>query len=153
MPAQCGAADQHIARAADLVLHQGDEIPASRARRAGPRGVTPNVRRSRARKIDAAFLEIDRDVLPEIRELQSAAHEIRKPLALGVAIAEKIQHQASHRIGRITRIAEQIIDGLEAAKFTSERNATADRRTARAGCRSAAVSASATNTGWRGVPA
>ena len=41
-----------------------------------------------ARQIDAPLLEIDRDVLPEVRELQAAAHLVGETLAPEVAIAE-----------------------------------------------------------------
>src|SRR5215471_13928072 len=38
-------------------------------------------------------------------------------LALGVAIAEKIEHQPPDRIGRVARVPEQIVDRVEALKM------------------------------------
>jgi len=37
-------------------------------------------------------------------------------LALRIAIAEKIEHQATDRIGRIARVSKQIIDSIKAGE-------------------------------------
>ncbi len=70
-----------------------------------------------ARQVDTPVTEIDCDILPEIGELEPAAHKTRKMLALGVAVAEKIEHQPPHRIGRVARVAEQIVERVEALKI------------------------------------
>ena len=61
------------------------------------------------RNVDATLFEIARNVLPEIRQLQCGAGEIGKLLALGVAIAAEIQHQAAYRIRRIHAVVEHAI--------------------------------------------
>src|SRR5260370_8117104 len=66
-----------------------------------------------ARKIDSSLAEIDRDILPEVGELQSAANQIRQMLPLGAAITKKIEHQPPYRIRRIARVAEQIVKSAE----------------------------------------
>ena len=45
------------------------------------------------RNIDPALLQIARNVLPEIRQLQGRAGVIRKPLPLRIAVIAKIKHQ------------------------------------------------------------
>ena len=66
------------------------------------------------RKIDAIFLQIHRDVLPEIGELQRGAGGVREALALGIAIAAQIQHQTADGIRRVAAIAEHVVEGLVA---------------------------------------
>ena len=61
------------------------------------------------RDVDAVLLQIHRDVLPEIGELQRRAGGVRKALPLGVRVAAQIQHQPSHRIRRIAAVAEQLL--------------------------------------------
>ena len=71
-----------------------------------------------AREVDAILFQIDRNILPEIRELKSAAHEIGKMLTLRIAIAEQIQHQAADRIRRIARVGrEDLVERIEAAEI------------------------------------
>ena len=57
------------------------------------------------------FFEVARNVLPEIRQLQRGAGVIGKLLALGVAVAAEIQHQAAHRIRRIHAVIEHSVPG------------------------------------------
>ena len=74
------------------------------------------VRRQRfQRNVDAALFQIARHILPEIRELQRRARRVGKLLALGVAIAAQIQHQAADRIRRIAAIIEHVIPGRSSA--------------------------------------
>ena len=63
------------------------------------------------RNIDAALLEIARNILPEIRKLQRRAGVIGKPLPLFIAVIAKIQHQPANRICRVDAIVEQIVPG------------------------------------------
>src|ERR1700722_6138976 len=67
-----------------------------------------------ARKINSSLVEIDCDILPEIGELQSTADQIRKMLTLGVTIAEQIKDKPPDRICRVARVAEQIVERVEA---------------------------------------
>src|SRR5689334_14705274 len=67
----------------------------------GRRGVEWNV--------DAAFVEVARNVLPKIRKLQRGAGGVGKTLALLVAVAAKIQNEAADRIRRINTVAEDAI--------------------------------------------
>src|SRR5208282_4605649 len=66
------------------------------------------------RKIDSSLVEIDCNILPEVGEQQSAADQVRQMLPPGVAVAEQIKHQPSDRIRRVARIAEQIVERVEA---------------------------------------
>ena len=56
---------------------------------------------------------IDGDILPEVRQLQGRAGVIGKLLALPSRISAQIQHQMSHRIGRIAAVAQQIVESLD----------------------------------------
>src|SRR5581483_520104 len=105
-PMQFGAAPQEIAREGDLVRHQFNELPTD-TMRSQIRVGHAEARHVRARQIDASLGKIDRDILPEVGELQAAADEIGKLLALRVPIAEEIQDQAAHRIGGVPSIVEQ----------------------------------------------
>ncbi len=80
-------------------------------------GRTPKRSKIAARKIDAALGEIDGNVLPEIGELESAARQIGQALALGVAIAEEVEHHAADRIGGTAGVAEEVVDGIEAGEI------------------------------------
>ena len=78
------------------------------------------------------FLEIARNVLPEIGELQRRAGGVGKPLALGIAVAAQVQHQPAHGIRRIAAVAEQIVPGLHSdARSGPGGRRSADRGTAR----------------------
>lgn len=61
------------------------------------------------RNVDAAFFEVARHVLPEIRHLQSSARIIGKLLPVGIAIATGIENQSSHWICRIHSIIEHAV--------------------------------------------
>ena len=61
------------------------------------------------RNVNAALLEISRDVLPEIGELQSGAGGVREALALRVAITAQIEHQAADGVRRIAAIAKHAV--------------------------------------------
>ena len=60
------------------------------------------------------FSRSTRDVLPEIRQLQRRAGRVRERLPLRVAIAAQVQHQPSHRVGRIPAVSEHILVGAVA---------------------------------------
>ena len=51
--------------------------------------------------------QIDRQVLPEVRQLKRRAHRIRPRVELRVHVTGDAQHQASHRIGRAPAVVEQ----------------------------------------------
>src|SRR5690348_3994022 len=95
--------------------------------------------------IDTAFFQIARDILPEIRELQSRAGEIREALALFVAIAAEIKDKAADGICRINTVivdafpariavdslvlakrAEQIAEGLDWNLLSANRFSKSD---------------------------
>ncbi len=61
------------------------------------------------RNVNAADVQVARNILPEVRELQCGASGIGQTLTLLVAVAAEIQDQASHGICRIYAITE---DGL-----------------------------------------
>ena len=65
------------------------------------------------RHVDAPLGRIDGHVLPEIRQLQTAANLIRKLLALRVAMAEQVENQVSDRIGRTAAVVAQRREGRE----------------------------------------
>ncbi len=68
------------------------------------------VRRQRfERNIDAALVQVAAGVLPEIRELERGAGRIGKPLALGIAVPAKVEHQTSHGISRIAAVSEHAV--------------------------------------------
>ena len=75
------------------------------------RSVNPCAARATCGNIDAAFFHVARDVLPEIRELQSRAGVIRKPLPLFISVVAKIKHQSSDRIRGIDAIIEHVVPG------------------------------------------
>src|SRR5690348_12803503 len=92
-------------RASDQMLHQAnvavikaafDDIIFRKAMRCD----------SIKRNIDAAFVQVARNVLPEIGKLQSGAGGVGKALALLVAIAAEIEDQTAHGIRRIEAVAE-----------------------------------------------
>src|SRR5438128_607685 len=56
------------------------------------------------RNIDAILLEIARNILPEVGQLESGASEIGERLPLVVVVAAEIKHKAPHRIRRVTAI-------------------------------------------------
>src|SRR5690242_17844549 len=96
-PAQFRPAHQEVASEGNLVSHQGDEFRSGSSDRPGLETFRESAqsggRKSEAlhvatRQIDAAVGEIDRDILPEIGELQSAADEIGESLPLGIAITK-----------------------------------------------------------------
>src|ERR1700740_3392671 len=70
----------------------------------------------------AALIEVARNVLPEIRELERRASEIGKPLAFGIPIAAKVENEAPHRIGGVEAITKNglprmvAVDGLVLAE-------------------------------------
>src|SRR5256884_9240066 len=61
------------------------------------------------RNVYAANVQVARNILPEVRELQRGAGSIGQTLTLLVAVAAEIQDQAPHRICRIQAIAEDSI--------------------------------------------
>src|SRR4029077_9786479 len=61
--------------------------------------------------------QIDREILPEIRELQAAADQVRQLPARGVTIAKEIEHQTADRIGGEACVPQKIIDRVEALKI------------------------------------
>ena len=58
------------------------------------------------RNIDAALFEIARNILPEIRQLQGGAREIRETLPLVVAVIAQMKDQPPHGIRRIDAVVE-----------------------------------------------
>src|SRR6516164_3290748 len=60
------------------------------------------------RKIDAAFLEVDGNILPEIGELQCGASEVGKLLAFRIVVAAQVEHKMTHGVGRVLAVAEQV---------------------------------------------
>ena len=50
-------------------------------------------------------------ILPEVGELKSGAGVVGPPLALFVAIAEKVEDEAAHRVGRVVAIVKQVLVG------------------------------------------
>ncbi len=58
------------------------------------------------RDVDAAFFEIARDVLPEIRELERGAGAVGEMLAFGVAIAAEIENEAADGIRGIDAVVD-----------------------------------------------
>jgi hypothetical protein len=116
------AAHEQVARVLDLMPHQRDK------RRGEPASAEivfghPEMREVPTREIDPSLREIDRDVLPEVRQLQPGTDQIRQALPLSIAIAEQIQHQPPDGIGRTARVPAQVLDRLEALKIhvTTER--------------------------------
>ena len=95
---QLGASSKHLARNLNLVTHQREKLRRGNATLeiSGRDGELAQIS---TRKIDAVLFEIDRDILPEIRELKSAANQIGKPLPLLIAICKQVQHQAPDWIG------------------------------------------------------
>ena len=61
------------------------------------------------RDIDAIFIQVARDILPEICKLQGGAGGVGKRLALLVAISAEIEHQAAHRIRGIAAVIEHAL--------------------------------------------
>src|SRR5581483_4498466 len=108
------AALEPLAGALDLEAHQIAEL-----RRVVSGGQVcfrdPEPAQVFERKIDAAFLEIYPDVLPEIGQLQRGTGVVGKLLPLRVAIAAKIQDQMAYRVCRIAAIAEQVFKGFIAS--------------------------------------
>src|SRR5207244_11853507 len=69
-----------------------------------------------ARQVDAALVEVDRQILPEVRQLQRRADVVGTRLPLGIAIAEQRQHQVPDRIGGMYAIVEEVVERREAGK-------------------------------------
>src|SRR5579864_465068 len=92
-------------RASDQMLHQAnvavikaafDDIVFGEAMRCG----------SIKRNVDAAFVQVARNILPEIGKLQGSAGSVGKPLARFIAIAAEIEDQAADGISRIDAVGE-----------------------------------------------
>src|SRR5216683_925765 len=78
-------------------------------------GVAQTVRRQRIEwNVDASLVEVARDVLPKIGELQGRAGVVREPLALRVAVATQIQNEPPDRVGGIAAIADHVVPGAVA---------------------------------------
>src|SRR5215469_5669259 len=58
------------------------------------------------RNVNAAFVEVARNVLPKIRELKCSTSGVRKALALLVTIAAEVKDQAADGISRVNAVAE-----------------------------------------------
>ena len=58
------------------------------------------------RNVDAAFVEVARNVLPKICKLQGGAGGVGKALTLLVAIATKAENQAADRVSGIDAVTE-----------------------------------------------
>jgi len=63
-------------------------------------------------KIYPAFVIVDADVLPEIRELQRGAGEIGKLLAFRITISAEIKDEMTDRIGGVAAVSEQVVEGF-----------------------------------------
>src|SRR5277367_6554643 len=113
---QRGARTEQSARKVNFMTHQGDKRGVDFARTQLIGGVAES-RDILARQIDPPFTQVNRDILPEVGQLQSGADVIRELLALRVAEAEKVEHQTPNRVGRITRVADQVFDSLEALEI------------------------------------
>ena len=157
-PSRCSArarAPAVRARRATSCRISATKFAASRCARADPPASRRSAAMSRARKIDAALVEIDRDVLPEIRELQvrctpgrTDAGAPRRDSRTGTAPAGRPDWPSSASSRADRRCVSKPL------KFTSERNARSRSANGSRGMsKRRTVSASATNTGWRGAPA
>src|SRR6185503_16480745 len=91
-------------RAAFLPQESGERILALRiAKRAS---LEPEARHVRARKEHASALEVTREILPEIRELERGAHGVR--LFEGRRIVDRVEreHEPADRVGRATTVGK-----------------------------------------------
>src|SRR5579859_6264917 len=74
------------------------------------------------RDVDAAFLEVARDVLPKISELERGAGGVGKMLAFGVAIAAEIENETADGIRGVDAVVDDgvpvgiALDGLVLAE-------------------------------------
>ena len=101
---------EELARARDELVHQR-HVAIVEAARFNIFGGKTMAREEIERNVDSVFLEIARDVLPEIRELQRGASGVGKCLALGVAVAAQIEHEAANRIRGIAAVTEHVVPG------------------------------------------
>ena len=66
-------------------------------------------------EVDPAAVEVTRDVLPEVRQLERGADLVRTRLALRVPVAEEREHDAADRVGRRAAVGDDVGEGREAA--------------------------------------
>jgi hypothetical protein len=69
-----------------------------------------------ARQVDAAFAEIDGEVLPEVRELERGADVVGARLALGVGVAEEVQHEVADRVRGVHAVVHELVERREAGE-------------------------------------
>jgi hypothetical protein len=65
------------------------------------------------RQIDAALGVVDTDILPEIRELQRGASEVRELLPFCVTVSAEIENQMADGVRRIVAIVENVVESFE----------------------------------------
>src|SRR5262249_50098256 len=63
--------------------------------------------------VDAPLLEVDGDVLPKVRKLETDACRVREPLTPRILVAQYGQHHLPYRSGRILAVVEELAIGLE----------------------------------------
>src|SRR5262249_55830159 len=102
-----------VARSFDLEFHQSEKLWSCTA------GCDHVLRYTEAAhviqwKINSSLAVVDRNVLPEVRQLQGGAGEIGEFLPLCIAISAGIEHQPADGIGGILAIAKQVFEALVA---------------------------------------
>ena len=66
------------------------------------------------RQVNAANVEIARDILPEVGKLQPGADAISKKCPLAVVAFAQVKHQVTHGIGGVTAVVEKLVECLVA---------------------------------------
>ncbi len=68
-------------------------------------------------EVDAAFLPIAIDVLPEVGELEGGAGVVGETLALFVPVVEDVEEEAATWVGGVIAVVEEVIEGWVAGDF------------------------------------